>query len=164
MTGYHSPLTMAELTSCIKLVHNPGSVPDPRLNTPGPDVTVVVEDTITQFQSLYVQDVLSALTPEREKYCIMLHSATQEEIESLVQQVRQRAQYIFLTDLFSNYYQAFGAGWRAFVDALSKDEVPQQVAVLPPQEIAPQQEVLPQAGVLPDQSVQLPQVEVLQKA
>jgi len=54
----------------------------------------------------------------------MIHSVPQEEVEPFTFDLRERAKYLFVTDLESDYYQSFGVSWNSFIEAMSKANKP----------------------------------------
>ncbi|KAH0537521.1 hypothetical protein FGG08_005696 [Glutinoglossum americanum] len=107
-------------------IHNPGSIPDARLADPGPDVTVVFEETYQTYQlapsSKTLQDKLASLPYGRSRYCYLMHSVPKSmggaDLRRLVDGLSKYAGYLFLTDLSDNYYASFGSKWLDFIDAM----------------------------------------------
>jgi len=54
----------------------------------------------------------------------MIHSVPQEEVEPFTFDLCERAKYLFVTDLESDYYQSFGLSWNSFIEAMSKANKP----------------------------------------
>jgi hypothetical protein len=102
----------------IKVIHNPGSAPDSRLADPGPDVTIVFEQSHANFQTVAHQQCLSTWPYDRERTSYMVHAVPEEGIEKLVYELRARAKYLFVTDLKVDYYHSLGKSWNRFVASL----------------------------------------------
>lgn len=49
----------------------------------------------------------------------MVHSVPVEEIPPLVEELRHRGAYLFVTDLREDYYCHFGESWGNFVKAMA---------------------------------------------
>jgi hypothetical protein len=102
-------------------VHNPGVVPDPRLNDANTDVTVVFEEAYQVYDSKKAE--LQSLHQNRSQYCYMVHSIPQDmgkrNLEHYIKDLSKHAEYLFLTDLSQNYYESFGPNWKAFTEIIS---------------------------------------------
>lgn len=102
------------------MVHNPGTVPDRELANPGPDITAVVEESFSAYESEELQRrVASLLCYDRGRCSFIVHSVPREHIQQLTKQLRWRGQYLFVTDLDENYYSRFGASWAEFCDTMA---------------------------------------------
>jgi hypothetical protein len=101
------------------VMHNPGTVPDERMAELKPDVTAVFEQAYAVFRNESVQESLATGGYERTAASIIVHSTPIEEVEGLVDELRGKAEYLFVTDLQEDYYQSWGASWDAFVDAVA---------------------------------------------
>jgi hypothetical protein len=102
----------------LQVIHNPGTPPDTDLAKPGPDVTTVLEESFASWQSAVVQERLQTVPYGRARCAYMVHSVPKIAIRDLVQELRHRGKYLFVTDLFENYYVGFGSCWKDFVDAM----------------------------------------------
>ena len=79
----------------------------------------MVEESFARYQSEALQERLSSLlTYEREKCAFIIHSVPRDEITGLVQKLRYRGKYVFVTDLCENYYVRFGESWADFIRAV----------------------------------------------
>ena len=108
-----------DLTSRLQTVHNPGTMPDEKLNRVSrPDVTVVFEDSLARYRNCGVKEKEGVDRFGRSRCCIILHSVPILEMRPVVQEVKQRAQYVFVTDLRDSYYNRFGPSWIEFIDAI----------------------------------------------
>jgi hypothetical protein len=104
------------------VIHNPGTVPDIALANPGPDITTVVEESFAVYQSAELQQRLSELLQyERQQCAFMVHSAPRENVQGLTQSLRSRGKYLFVTDLYEDYYCHFGPSWAEFCEAMERE-------------------------------------------
>ncbi|KAF2473726.1 uncharacterized protein BDR25DRAFT_256563 [Lindgomyces ingoldianus] len=103
------------------VIHNPGTAVDARLANPGPDVTAVVEVAHSTYQTPEYQQWLSTSSYDRSRTCYIIHSVQAEDVKRLAYGLRERAAYLFVTDLSENYYQSFGSSWKHFVEAIKMD-------------------------------------------
>jgi hypothetical protein len=105
-----------------QVIHNPGTVPDPELANPGPDITTIVEESYENYQSSPLQERLSSLLRyDRNRCAYMVHSVPHEKMQSLVNELRYHGKYLFVTDLNKNYYTRFGSSWKRFIEAMQMD-------------------------------------------
>lgn len=102
-------------------MHNPGTIPDPYLAREKCDITAIFEASYSSYQSEWTQAQLDAHHYDRASSSIIVHSTPIEEIGNLVNELRLRAEYLFVTDLQDQYYESFGAGWKTFIDAVATD-------------------------------------------
>jgi Spherulation-specific family 4 len=108
-------------TDTRQVIHNPGTIPEPGLAAPGPDVTAVVEEGYAKYQSPPVQERLAALSNPHydwNRSCFIVHSVPATHVRRLVCELRQRGAYIFVTERRRNFYEAFGETWAAFVETM----------------------------------------------
>jgi hypothetical protein len=108
------------LIDLVQLIHNPGSVPDSRFANPGPDVTIVTENSCELYESPYIQELLAVEPYDREHSCIIVHTTPPEKLVPVVEAVRAQAAHVFVTDLTSNFYESFGPSWGQFVELLHR--------------------------------------------
>ncbi|EAW24740.1 spherulation-specific family 4 protein [Aspergillus fischeri NRRL 181] len=91
------------------VIHNPGAIPDSRYsNIDGTDVTVVFEQSYQEYQTKHAS--LMALPANRTAYSYMIHSVPSMNngtLRGLVQDLSERAEYVFLTTLSQNFYESF---------------------------------------------------------
>jgi hypothetical protein len=85
------------------VMHNPGTVPDERMAELKPDVTAVFEQAYAVFRNESVQESLATGGYERTAASIIVHSTPIEEVEGLVDELRGKAEYLFVTDLQEDY-------------------------------------------------------------
>ena len=106
------------------MIHNPGTVPDIGLANPGPDVSTVVEESFANYQSAALQQRMSKLLRyDRSRCSFMVHSVPKEHIQELTQHLRWHAKYLFVTDLYKDYYCHFGPSWSEFCEAMDRDRM-----------------------------------------
>jgi hypothetical protein len=103
----------------VKVIHNPGTAVDPRLAKPGPDVTTIAELDYAQFQTVGYRDWLATSPYGREQTSYMIHTAPMGNIAEFVLAMRQKAAFLFVTDLGECCYQSFGDGWKTFIAAMT---------------------------------------------
>jgi hypothetical protein len=51
----------------------------------------------------------------------MVHSVPGDDVKPLVKDLRERGEYIFVTDNCEDYYVKFGQYWTDFVEAMIED-------------------------------------------
>ncbi|KAJ5592778.1 hypothetical protein N7537_009682 [Penicillium hordei] len=105
------------------VVHNPGAVPDSRYIATA-DSTVVFEAAYTTFQERQGAKLFTNITDSnRSQLCAIVHSVPDavegKALRSLVKQVRQVADEVYITHLSTDYYASFGAKWTEFVDLMA---------------------------------------------
>lgn len=75
------------------------------------------------FQSTKHKDWLSKSPLDRNKTSYMLHGVPEETVEEFVVDIlRDKAKYIFVTDRREHMYHGFGESWKAFVAAMARPE------------------------------------------
>lgn len=100
------------------IVHNPGTIPDARLNDSNVDFTVVFEGTYSGLQ--LQQGQLASLTQSRTQKSYVIHSVPQNiNIQDLVRSLSQQAELLFVTSLEIGYYESFASSWKEFVNSMS---------------------------------------------
>lgn len=100
-----------------KIIHNPGTIPDDRLDLKTTDITVVFEQSYSMYKSQ--QSALSDLSGDRSKYCYMVHSVPSgSNTGNLLDDMSQHAEYLFVTSRDKQYYEGFGSDWKKFVDLM----------------------------------------------
>lgn len=102
------------------MIHNPGTAVNAQLADPGPDITVVVETSYAHFITEEYQKWLATSPYDRSRSCYMVHSVPDEEVENITTALRERAEYLFVTNAVANYYETFGPCWERFVVAMAK--------------------------------------------
>ena len=103
-----------------QVIHNPGTAVDPRFAKTGADVFTMAEMEFASFKSPWYRDWLATTEYGRDQICFMVHSTPTARIEDLVLATRERAAYIFVTDLSEGRYEDFGDHWKTFVAAMAK--------------------------------------------
>jgi Spherulation-specific family 4 len=109
----------------VKVIHNPGSVPDVAFLKLA-DSTVIFEDTYHTFETRISNAVFSATAlsmVDRSKLACVIHSIPEdlrgEDWRNLGQQARKIAGDVFMTDLSEHYYANFAPKWVQFVGAMA---------------------------------------------
>ncbi|KAJ9112226.1 hypothetical protein QFC22_006310 [Naganishia vaughanmartiniae] len=105
------------------VIHNPGTTPDASIANQKPDITAVFEDAYSRYRSQSKEDRISAGLYDRAASLFIVHSTPLGEIKRLVNELRSRVGYLFVTDLQERYYESFGPGWTSFVKAVVADPV-----------------------------------------
>jgi hypothetical protein len=106
----------------IQVVHNPGTAVDPNIACTVPDITTIVETTYDAYRTPEYQQWLGRYQYDRHSVCCMMHSVPVEHIRTITHELRQRAAYLFVTDLAVDQYQSFGVGWKDFIQAMAETE------------------------------------------
>lgn len=106
-----------------QVIHNPGTIPDVGFAKPGPDVTTVLEESFAQYQlrAPTLQAQLPSLRYDRSRCSYMVHSTPPAELKQLVQELRCRGEYLFVTELREHYYVKFGSSWQDFIEAMQME-------------------------------------------
>lgn len=87
---------------------------------PGPDITVVVEVSYREFATAEYQEWLATSPYNRSRTCYMLHSVPQDRVPSLTAELRQRAEYLFITGATADFYAKFDEpSWPNFVRSMA---------------------------------------------
>ncbi|RMZ78641.1 hypothetical protein DV738_g3717, partial [Chaetothyriales sp. CBS 135597] len=97
------------------IVHNPGTPPDPRFDDLDTDIIVAFEQSSDYFHSS--KSNITALSLDRSHYAFVVHSAPTKnsKLQNLVATMSQRAQYLYATELKTNYYESFSGDWNTFI-------------------------------------------------
>ncbi|KAK5080765.1 hypothetical protein LTR05_008470 [Lithohypha guttulata] len=101
------------------VIHNPGTITDPRLQDDSTDLTVVFENSYDQYKKQ--ESVLSSLPEDRSRYAYLIHSISTisgRNLKRFVQSISKHAEALFLTSLQEDYYEAFGSQWKEVVQAV----------------------------------------------
>ncbi|PVH94173.1 glycoside hydrolase family 135 protein [Periconia macrospinosa] len=101
------------------IIHNPGTAVQKGLAEPGPDITTSAEVAYRFFRSDEFQNWLAFSPYGREHTSYMIHSVEEENVGEVVRSVRDRAQYLFVTDSKVNFYHGFSTTWESFVAAMT---------------------------------------------
>lgn len=107
----------------LQVVHNPGAVPDSRY-LPTADTTVVFEATYHTYLERNGTSLFKAIPDgDRSQLCALMHSVPDSirgsHLRSLVKDLRQVADEIFITHLDKDYYASFGPGWIEFINLMA---------------------------------------------
>jgi hypothetical protein len=101
------------------VIHNPGTIPDPRYNDTNTDITVVFEDSYPAYQTK--QASLTALPSNRSAYSLMINSVPVMDMDNLrqfVNQLSQVAEFLFITNNTKDFYESFGGQWADFTSVI----------------------------------------------
>jgi hypothetical protein len=106
----------------IKIIHNPGTIPDARyLNSC--NLTVVFEGTYSTYQ-IYgsgktIASFHNSAKCERDALAVVIHgmpsTLARQDQTNLITGVREVAGSLFVTGLKEDYYASFWDGWGDFV-------------------------------------------------
>ena len=101
----------------MQVIHNPGTIPDARLDDPSTDITIAFEDSYKAYADQ--QQTLASLPLDRSRYGFVLHSVpTSINLKGLVDKMSRHAEFLFVTDLNQDYYESFGKDWNSFIDVM----------------------------------------------
>ncbi|PGH09661.1 hypothetical protein AJ79_05627 [Helicocarpus griseus UAMH5409] len=105
------------------VVHNPGTVPDPRYNILA-DMTVLFEATYETFQQRKDEVFKNLTNHDRSTVCCVVHSVPEDvtgnSLRELVRDARTLANEVFITHLSERYYESFGSRWREFIQLMAE--------------------------------------------
>ena len=101
------------------MVHNPGCATAAGLNDGSADVTVAFEQSFDHYSKLSAHELDRLNERDRSNTCYIVHSVPCEEIPSLVRDISEQADYVFVTDLTEQHYNSFGPAWTAFIEGLA---------------------------------------------
>ncbi|KAL2812288.1 Spherulation-specific family 4 [Aspergillus granulosus] len=100
------------------VVHNPGTAPDESIAEHA-ELTFVCEEPYSRYRSDEVQKWLELHPFDRTRAGFMISGVPNEELHSLVQELRDRSAYFFVTEVVDDFYESFGPrSWGAFMQAL----------------------------------------------
>lgn len=102
-----------------QVIHNPGVIPDGRYNDTNTDITVVFEDNYAAYQTKLAS--LETLGSNRSEYCFMVNSVPimdTTDLTTFVDQLSDRAAYLFITNNDQDIYETFGSDWVNFTDVV----------------------------------------------
>jgi Spherulation-specific family 4 len=115
-------------TPHLKIIHNPGTIPDARmLSSAICDLSVVFEGTYSTYQIFGFSGQISALEASskcgRTKLACILHAVpstlSSNGVTALVNGLRMTVGNVFLTDLSLDYYSSFSPRWAEFADEMA---------------------------------------------
>ncbi|KAF2029229.1 hypothetical protein EK21DRAFT_101299 [Setomelanomma holmii] len=101
------------------VIRNPGVIPDFRFNDSNTDISVVFEQSYTEYQSKEAD--LAALKDDRSNNCYMVHSVPamdKGKLHTFVDGLSKRAEWLFVTTNDENYYESFADDWADFTAAI----------------------------------------------
>jgi hypothetical protein len=100
-----------------QIIHNPGVVPDARLDIDTTDITVVFEESYERYQTL--ESDLNALSGDRSEYSFMVHSIpSKTNLQKFLDSISHHAEYLFVSTASEDYYNGFGPKWQKFTEAV----------------------------------------------
>lgn len=120
------------------MIHNPGTPPDAGLAVADPrgaDIMIVCEEPYPRYRSDEVQDRLEELHYDRERVGYMINEVPtgggcgeegdgkgEDELRPLVEELRHRGKYLFVTEVVGDFYERFGpTSWKSFVEAMDAE-------------------------------------------
>lgn len=103
------------------MIHNPGTPPDAELANPGPDVIVTCEEPYERYQGEEVQKRLRDYYYEQPRSGYMISGVSRAQIPALVEELRYRGAYLFVTALINDFYESFGESWGDFIAAFEAE-------------------------------------------
>ncbi|PIG69296.1 cell surface spherulin 4-like protein [Aspergillus arachidicola] len=107
-----------DLLEDFQVIQNPGTPPDAPLANIGPDLILTCEEPYSRYRSNEVQQRLRQLHYDRARCGFMIHSVPRDDLRPLVHDLRHRAAYLFVTELFGEFYERFGPNsWTTMVEA-----------------------------------------------
>jgi hypothetical protein len=99
---------------------NPGMIPDSRILGTA-DKTVVFEEQYQTYVNRQAAKSLAAL-PDRNALVCLMHSIPSDmppaQLKALVNELRELAGSLFLTDFSELYYERFSPKFSQFIDAM----------------------------------------------
>ncbi|KAH8647894.1 spherulin 4-like cell surface protein [Xylariales sp. PMI_506] len=98
------------------VIHNPGVIPDSRYNDTNLDITVIFEQTYTEWQNKSVS--VEALPATRGAYSIMVNSVPTMDnstMSTYVDELSDLGEYLFITSNTENIYETFATDWLQFI-------------------------------------------------
>ncbi|KAK6362657.1 hypothetical protein TWF730_000112 [Orbilia blumenaviensis] len=108
------------------VIHNPGTTVNSELLDLGQNITIIVEDTFTNYKSLAARQVISEMSANtsRTRLGCLIHSVPGNEtvdnpLMDLLSELSQNFGHIFLTDKSSNYYNNYDGIWNNFINSTS---------------------------------------------
>lgn len=133
----HSPhfTTITNTIELTQIVHNPGTIPSPEFFSSNPDITVIFEQSYSEWTSTSSHTTAAFVTNtntnttyptpnDRSSYALMVHSLpgslSGEDLENFVAGLEEIGQHLFLTSNSDNYYESFAEDWGGFVDLVTE--------------------------------------------
>lgn len=102
------------------IIHNPGTVPDKELTQTRPEVTAVFEESYSRYRACGQNEQRALAAYDRKGASYILHSVPRNQVIPLVRELRPRAEYIFVTDRDTRFYEGFGESWSDFIRAMGE--------------------------------------------
>jgi hypothetical protein len=95
-------------------------IPDSRFGDVNTDITVVFEESYTEYAAKEAE--LSTLRDDRSHHCYMVNSVPvmdKDKLRGFADDLSKRAKYLFLTTNSEHYYESFGDDWASFATVVS---------------------------------------------
>lgn len=92
-----------------------------------PDLVCVCEVPHSQFCGPVVKRLLHDYSVSRDRTIYQISGINQQDITKVVQELCQKAKYVFATDLVDDFYESFGPSWADFVAAVRESNLGQCV-------------------------------------
>ncbi|KAL4914634.1 Spherulation-specific family 4 [Aspergillus aurantiobrunneus] len=102
------------------VIHNPGTIPDARLQVADTDITVVFEQSYDHYKSSQEAE-LTALDADRDTWAYIFHSVpdlSSGSLQSFVDEISHQAAYLYLTTRTDSYYEYFDSRLEEFCDVV----------------------------------------------
>lgn len=102
-----------------QVIHNPGTIPDDRLNVANTDIRVVFEQAYDYYND--VKDDLEAIEADRRTLSYLFHSVPcmgDSALQAFIDEISQNAAYLYITSLSVNFWNGFGPELGRFCSAL----------------------------------------------
>ncbi|KAL2831505.1 Spherulation-specific family 4 [Aspergillus cavernicola] len=100
------------------VAHNPGTAPDATIAECA-ELTFVCEEPYERYRSDEVQRWLELHPFDRVSAGYMVSGVPVDEVYNLVQELRHRSAYLFVTEVAEDFYESFGSrSWDGFMQAL----------------------------------------------
>lgn len=114
------PPSSQVITKPTQIIHNPGTVPDKELTQTRPEVTAVFEESYSRYRACGQNEQRALAAYDRKGASYILHSVPRNQVIPLVRELRPRAEYIFVTDRDTRFYEGFGESWSDFIRAMGE--------------------------------------------
>ncbi|BCS28305.1 spherulation-specific family 4 protein [Aspergillus puulaauensis] len=102
------------------VIHNPGTIPDKGLAVPNTDITVAFEQSYNHYETSQ-ESALKSYDADRDSLAYIFHSVpdmSESNLESFVEDISDRAAYLYLTTRTDQYYEHFDSRLQQFCDAV----------------------------------------------
>ncbi|EFX04998.1 cell surface protein [Grosmannia clavigera kw1407] len=103
------------------VVHNPGTPPEGHLKHFGsPDMVCLCEEPYKMYGDDGVQRRLRDYALPWHQTIYQISGIPAELMDDVVQELCQRAKYVFATDLVDDFYESFSPSWAGFAAAVNR--------------------------------------------